>query len=289
MDDMNKSERLPIDSDLLVTFVRIAECGNLTTAAGQLGRTQSAISVQLRKLEEGLGTTLFTRTAKGMVLTPAGETLLARAKLIVAEIRETAELFRQPLTGSIRVGLPDDFDETILERILMGFSRTHPGVQVLARSGCTSGYAAAIRTGELDVAVCSGLEYPGGEPLDTEEIVWAAREGMIWPEADTLPLAVLDRPCYWRDLPKQLLDAQGRKHRISFQSSSFTSLQAALRAGVAIGLLPKSCVGYGLQILTVTDGLPRLPTSYRSILIAADVSAQIATAMVEAIRSACKR
>ncbi len=286
---MNENERLPIDSDLLLTFVRIAECGNLTIAAGQLGRTQSAISVQLRKLEEGLGATLFIRTAKGMVMTPAGEALLSRAKMIVAEIRETAKLFRQPLTGSIRVGLPDDFDETVLERILIGFSRTHPGVQVLTRSGCTSGYGAAIGTGELDVAVCSGLDDPGGEPLNTEEIVWAARKGMTWSEVETVPLAVLDRPCYWRDLPKQLLDRQGRKYRIAFQSSSFTSLQAALRAGVAVGLLPKPCVGDGLQILAEADGLPSLPTSHRSILISENASEQIATAMVKAIRNASQR
>ncbi len=289
MKDMNENERLTIDSDLLQTFVRIAECGNLTIAAGKLARTQSAISVQLRKLEESLGTTLFIRSAKGMVLTPAGETLLSRAKLIVAEIRETAKLFRQPLIGSIRVGLPDDFDETVLERILLVFSRTHPAVQVLAQSGCTSGYAAAIRTGEMDIAVCSGLGDPGGEPLDTEEIVWAAREGIIWSDTETVPLAVLDRPCYWRDLPKQVLDAHGRKHRIAFQSGSFTSLQAALRAGVAIGLLPQSCVGDGLQILAEADGLPSLPTSHRSILISANASEQIVAAMVEAIRSASQR
>lgn len=283
---MNKIERLPFDSDLLLTFVRIAECGNLTVAAGQLGRTQSAISVQLRKLENGLDTTLFDRTAKGMVLTPAGELLLSRAKLIVAEVRETADLFRKPLSGSIRVGLPDDFDESVLERILMGFSRTHPGVQVLARSGCTSGYEAAVQAGELDVAVCSGLDEPRGEHLNSEEVVWAAREGMNWAVTDTIPLAVLDRPCYWRDLPMQLLDAQKRKHRIAFQSSSFTSLQAALRSGIVIGLLPKSSLGDGLQILTEADGLPNLPTSHRSILISANAPEQITRAMVEAIRGA---
>jgi len=158
---MNENERLPIDSDLLLTFERIADCGNLTVAAGQLARTQSAISVQLRKLEDGLGAALFTRTAKGMVLTPAGETLLSRAKVILAEMRETAQLFRQPLTGAIRVGLPDDLDDTVLERILAQFSRTHPGVQVLAWSGCTSGYAARVEAGDLDVAVCSSLEHAG--------------------------------------------------------------------------------------------------------------------------------
>jgi DNA-binding transcriptional LysR family regulator len=288
MVSMNENERTPIDSDLLLTFVRIAECGNLTVAAGKLGRTQSAISVQLRKLEHGLGVTLFTRTAKGMMLTPAGETLLSRANIIISEIRETAQLFREPLKGSIRVGLPDDFDDVVLERILAQFSKAHPGVQVLARSGCTSGYSALIQNGALDVAVCSGLNDPGGIALDAEKIVWAAREGTVWSKIDTLPLAVLDRPCYWRDLPKQLLDAQGQKHRVAFQSGSFTSLQAALRAGIAIGLLPKSCLGDGLQILNETDGLPPPPTSYRAILTSDNASKEIVMAIVDAIRAACQ-
>ncbi len=283
---MNSNERLPISSDLLQTFVRIAEYGNLTVAAGKLGRTQSAISVQLRKLEEGLGTTLFVRTAKGMTLTPSGEALLSRANSILADLREAAKLFREPLTGTIRVGLPDDFDETVLERILMEFSHAHPGVQVLAKSGCTSGYAAAIRDGELDVAVCSGLDVPGGAALDTEEIVWATRKGKTWSNTETIPLAVLDRRCYWRDLPIKVLDTAGRRHTVSFQSGSFTSLQAALRAGIAVGLLPKSCVGDGLQILTEAEGFPKLPVSHRSILTSAHASKPISEAMVEAIRNA---
>lgn len=285
---MSKNERMPIDSDLLLTFIRIAECGNLTVAAGKLARTQSAISVQLRKLEDGLGVTLFARTAKGMVLTAAGETLLSRANVIVSEIRETAQLFRKPLTGSIRVGLPDDFDDVVLERILAQFSRTHPGLQVLALSGCTSGYSTAIQNGELDVAVCSGLNDPGGVALAADEIVWAAREGIAWSRADTVPLAVLDRPCYWRDLPKQLLETQRQKYRVAFQSGSFTSLQAAIRAGFAIGLLPKSCLGEGLQILTEADGLPALPPSYRSILTSENAPEEIVMAMVDAILSACQ-
>ncbi|MEP1611874.1 MAG: LysR family transcriptional regulator [Roseobacter sp.] len=283
---MKKNERLPIDSDLLQTFERIAECGNLTVAAGKLGRTQSAISVQLRKLEDGLGTTLFVRTAKGMTLTPSGEALRSRATSILADLREAAKLFQEPLTGSIRVGLPDDFDEAVLERILMEFSHAHPGVQVLAKSGCTSGYAAAIREGELDVAVCSGLDAPSGAALDTEEINWAAQKGKTWSKTETIPLALLDRQCFWRDLPIKALDRAGRQHRVSFQSSSFTSLQAALRAGIAVGLLPKSCVGDGLRILTEEDGFPTLPISRRSLLTSAYASKSISEAMVKAIRNA---
>lgn len=283
---MNESERLPIDSDLLQTFVRIAECGNLTVAAGKLGRTQSAISVQLRKLENGLGATLFIRTPKGMMLTPNGEQLLFRAKDILADIRETAKLFSEPLTGSIHVGLPDDFDETILERVLMTFSRAHPGVQVLATSGCTSGYAAAIRAGELDVAVSSGPNNEEGETLGEEETIWACRKDAILHVQDSLPLAILDRGCWWQDLPIKSLSAVGRKHQIAFRSASFASLQAALRAGFAIGILPKSCMDKDLRVLTEAEGFPRLPASRRCILVSAQAPSPIASAMTAAIRNA---
>lgn len=286
---MTKIERLPIDSDLLQTFVRIAECGNLTLAASRLGRTQSAISVQLRKLENNLGATLFVRTARGMTLTPAGEALFSRAQSILAEIREASNLFLESLSGLIRVGMPDDFDDGILENILIEFARSHPGVQVVARSGCTSGYAAAVNTGELDIAVCSGLDDPGGEALDVEPVVWAARKGKTWPNEEAVPLAILDRPCYWRDLPMKALDAIGREHRVAFRSSSFTGLQSALRAGLAVGLLPESCIGEGLIVLTKADGFPELPVSRRSILMSENASQQLTHAMAEAIRSACLR
>ncbi|MEO1194270.1 MAG: LysR family transcriptional regulator [Pseudomonadota bacterium] len=283
---MNSFERLPIDSDLLQTFVTIADCGNLTLAAARIGRTQSAISVQLRKLEDGLGAPLFLRSAKGMTLTPAGEALLARATSILAEIREAANLFLEPLTGSIRVGLPDDFDEAILERVLAGFAGAHPGVRVLAQSGCTSSYPAAVSAGDLDVAVCSDLHDLGGEALESEAIVWASRAGVSWPRHKPVPLAILDRQCYWRDLPKKVLDAAGRQHRVAFQSSSFASLQAALRAGFAVGLLLKSCVGDGLQVLTAAEGFPELPVSKRSILVSQQAPELLSKAMVDAIRTA---
>lgn len=284
--DMNKNERLPIDSDLLQTFAAIAECRNLTVAAGQLGRTQSAISVQLRKLEESLGVSLFVRSARGMALTQAGEALLSRAQPILMDIRDAANLFLAPLTGSIRLGLPDDYDDTLLERILSQFSLSHPGVQVLARSGCTSGYPAAIEAGDLDVAVCSSLTDLGGEALEKEQIVWAARTGANWPEDEPVPLAVLDRPCYWRDLPANCLENAGREHRVAFQSTSFTSLKAALRSGLTVGILPKSCITEGMEELDETRGFPALPSAHRSIKISAKAPKHLAIEMVKAIKDA---
>ncbi|MEM0978295.1 MAG: LysR family transcriptional regulator [Pseudomonadota bacterium] len=284
---MNEIERLSIDSDLLLTFVHIAECGNLTVAAGKLARTQSAISVQLRKLEDGLGVKLFTRTAKGMVLTPSGQTLLSKAKPILNEIRETAQLFRKPLTGSIRVGLPDDFDNELLEQILIEFSRAHPEVQVLAQSGCTANYKAAIQSDELDIAVCSGIDDPGADVLNSEEIVWATGENFVWNKPEnTVPIAVLDRTCHWRDLPVKLLDGIGRPYRMAFQSASFQSLKSALRSGIAIGLLHKSSVGHGFQILAEKDGLPAPPRTFRYIVRSGRAPTDLVAAMESAIRNA---
>ena len=283
---MNKNERLNIDSDLLQTFVAIASCGNLTVAAGQIGRTQSAISVQLRKLEDGLDVPLFLRTPKGMTLTHAGEILLPRARSILADMKETANLFAQPLTGSIRIGVPDDFDEQVLEQILGRFSRAHPGVRVIAISGCTSGFAAAIDRGELDVVVCSGPDNHRGELLNIEDTVWATQKGAKVSLSNTVPLAILDRSCWWSDLPIKALDAANIKYEIAFRSSSFSSLQAALRAGFAVGLLPKSSVTADFEVLTRKHGFPELPSSRRTILVSENTPEALSNAMQEAIVSA---
>ena len=106
---MNQIERLDIDAAALRTFLAVAEAGNVTHAAAALGRTQSAVSVQLRKLEAALAVRLFDRRARGMGLTEAGETLLPAARRALAEVERIAGLFAQPLSGRIRVGIPDDY------------------------------------------------------------------------------------------------------------------------------------------------------------------------------------
>lgn len=286
MSAMKNSEQTLLNSELLRTFVMIADCGNLTTAAGRLHRTQSAISVQIRKLESDLEIALFDRNSRGMSLTDAGGKLLPKARSILADIKEASTLFKAPLTGSIRVGIPDDFDDTILERILTGFAHSHPGVEVIAVSGCTSGYLAAIKSGALDIAVCSGPENDDGETLDTERTVWATKKGVKIEVGSPVPLAILDRTCWWRNLPTTSFDSIGRDYTVTFRSSSFASLRAAIRAGFAVGIFPASCVCEKMSILTEADGFPKLPNSRRSILLGVDTPNDLASAMTEAIKSA---
>jgi DNA-binding transcriptional LysR family regulator len=230
---MNENERFLLNADLLRTFVSIAECSNLTVAAGQLCRTQSAISVQLRKLETDLRVELFNRTSKGMTLTDSGEKLLPKARSILKEIKEASRLFDTELTGSVRVGVPDDFNDNMLEQILIKFAHDHPGVNVEAVSGCTSSYPAAVRDSEIDVAVCSGPHQEGGDILGTEKTVWAVKRGVSIASGQVVPVAILDRSCWWRDLPMDALNSIGRNYRVAFRSNSFSSLRAAVRAGFA--------------------------------------------------------
>lgn len=283
---MNKNERSLGDGELLRSFLAIAESGNLTRAAETLNRTQSAISVQLRKLEEGLGVTLFIRHVRGMRLTPDGETLLPVAQRAVSELEKAAHLFREPLRGRIRVGIPDDFDETVLEDVLATFAARNPEVEVVAQSGCTSGYLKAVRQGDLDLAVHSGPSQPDGEPLSMEETVWARAETCSVSLDQPVPLALLTRECWWRDMPVGALETSGREWRVAYQSASFPGLRAAVRAGLAIAPLPLRSVEPGMRIMSTDEGMPPLPGSHRAIVVSPEAPTDLAEAMAGAIRQA---
>jgi len=261
----------------------IAEQRHLTSASGKLNRTQSAISVQLRKLEETLDVTLFTRTPQGMVLTPQGEKLVPVAQAALDNLITVQQLFTDPLTGVIRVGIPDDYDDFMLEKVLAQFAGQNPSVEVIATSGCTSGFAKMIAVDKLDVAVVSGPHDGGGQFLSIEDIVWAVAEQTRIDLGCPIPLIVLDRGCWWQDLVTDALDMTNIAYRVVFKSGSFSSLKAAIRAGLGVGILPKHCVTRTLRTLGPSDGFPMLPSAHRSILINPKCESILTAAMVGAL------
>ncbi|MCI5076711.1 LysR substrate-binding domain-containing protein [Oricola sp.] len=283
---MNSFERNAPGADLLRAFLAISETGNLTRAAETLGRTQSATSVQLRRLEEMLRVRLFERRARGMALTADGERLLPAARRVLSELERIGTLFDAPLAGRIRVGIPDDFDDAVLERALADFAARNPMVEVVAASGCTSRYPERIGRGELDVAVCSGPERTSGTPLAAEPVVWTCAEAAVMDRDAPVPLALLDRDCWWRDMPVEALDRAGRAWRIAYRSSGFASLRAAIRAGLAVGPLPRASVGPGLRVLGEADGMPPLPFAQREIMVARQAPPALVSAMTQALRRA---
>ena len=283
---MQNFERLMASSGHLRTFLTVVDSGNVTHAANLLGRTQSTISVQIKQLEETLDARLFQRQARGVVLTEQGRKLLPAARRAMEEIQRVGDLFADPLRGRIRIGIPDDYDDTVLEKLLVEFARRHPEVEIFAHSGCTSKFPDAVNSGKLDIAVCSGRSMGAGEPLSTEPNVWAARDTFELAPSAPVPLAILERDCWWRDIPTSALDNARRSWTLAYSSESFASVRAAIRSGLAVGVVPKNTLEPSMKIMGKREGFPPLPPSQRSILVNPDAPGDLTSAMSEAVVAA---
>ncbi|MEM9247146.1 MAG: LysR family transcriptional regulator [Pseudomonadota bacterium] len=250
----------------LRSFLTIAEMGNLTLASGRLNRTQSAVSAQIKALEEDLGAQLFSRSARGMSLSPQGEHLLPHARAALASMDGLRTLFQDPLRGVVRVGIPDDFEDGRLERVLVDFSGAHPDVEVNVASGCSQGFAAAIARNALDIAVASGPAFLEGVPLYEEALVWARGKTAAMDPDGPVPLAVVDHGCWFGRVPKDALANAGKAYRLAFSSGSFASICSSVDAGLAVSMLPERVLTDGMVALGEADGFPRLPKLRRTIL-----------------------
>ncbi|MFN3578726.1 MAG: LysR family transcriptional regulator, partial [Tabrizicola sp.] len=150
----------PLDSDLMRSFLAVADSGSVTAAAERLFRTQSAVSLQIKRLEQTLGQPLFHRQARGVVLTPRGEQLLPYARRVVALLDEAAIALREkPLAGPVRVGIPDEYSGTVLPRVLAAFDERQEGVQVSVRVDHSSAQIRALEADEIDLAVIYDWQY----------------------------------------------------------------------------------------------------------------------------------
>lgn len=286
--DMNKYDISGPSSELLKTFVTVARVGNVTQAADLLHKTQSAISVQIRKLEEQLAVELFLRHARGVQLSEEGRRLLPAAKKVLAEVERIGALFAQPLTGRVRVGIPDDYNETILEAALAQFGQKHQQVEVFVQSGCTAGYPEAIDNNQLDLAVCSAGPIPEKEAFFAEPSCWVSARDYRVSFDQPIPLAIFDRSCWWRDMATSELDQNQIRWRTAYLSANFSSIKAAIRTGLAVGVLAKSAVEDSMRVLTKKDGFPVLPETRLKLLKNATSTNDLVAAMGHAIHQAIR-
>src|ERR1044072_256436 len=166
-----------LDNDVLRTFVAIAETGNFSTAAEAVFRTPSAVSMQIKKLEEQLGATLFLRDARSVSLTRHGEMLLSYARNILALSNEAVSRFIMPeLSGVVRLGAPEDIGERLLPSILKSFAESYPGIMVDVTIDMSIGLKKRMEEQRLDLALinCATRPFPtGGEVVFRERLVWA--------------------------------------------------------------------------------------------------------------------
>jgi DNA-binding transcriptional LysR family regulator len=252
-----------LDPDLLRSFVLIAEGGSFTRAARIVGRTQSAVSMQIRRLEETLGRPLLLRRAKGVETTPDGAWLLGRARSLLALHDEIVATFRAPaMAGVVRLGTPDDYALHWVPGILAGFSETHPAVEVEVICAPSNELAERLVRGELDLTLLSGGHEPPGHAGRT---VW--RGALVWVGSTRhatharlpLPLALAQGRCLWRQAATTALDAAGIAWRMAYGSTSQAGTLAPVLAGLAVTVGMPVPLPRGLRRLGEEDGLPSLP------------------------------
>lgn len=252
-----------LDSDLLRTFLAIAEAGSFSGGANRIHRSQSAASLQVKRLESLLGHAVFERHARGVKLTSTGEKLWPLAQRVI-DLLDGAigELRSDSLDGSVRIGVPDEYGGTILSEIVARFSREHPQVELAVTCGFSADFPRALCNNELDLAVHAVEAAPQrARVLLTERMLWVGSRIHKVYEQDPLPLALFDRACWWRDRALEALDSIGRRYRVVYTSESVAGVAAAIEAGVAVGVLGESCLSDSLQTLSEADGFPTMPDS----------------------------
>lgn len=254
----------------LECFLAVADSGSLTRAADMVGRTQSAVSQQMAKLELDLGKTLFVR-GKKFVLTPDGEILLGYARQIVKLQREAFDRFREPeLEGEVRFGLPEDFASVFLTGVLREFSQLHPRILLHIECDLTVNLFERFKKKEFDLALLKMSrpeDFPNGIDVWTEALEWVGNPSFFAADSNLpIPLVLAPQPCVYRSRALQALESDKRKWRVVFSSHSFASTIAAVRAGMGVTVLPRNMVPHNLEIVKRQKSTPALQDTHISLL-----------------------
>jgi DNA-binding transcriptional LysR family regulator len=251
-----------LDPELLKAFVAVADHRSFTRAATQLNRTQSAVSMQIRRLEDRLGATLFQRTKANVALSPSGEGLLGYARRILSLNDEAvARLREHKVEGVVRLGVMDDYGSAIVPPLLASFVAGYPLIQVQMETGLTSMMPA--RLGEaFDLVIAMHPKGSGeGEFLRHEQAVWATSSHHSVEKQDPLPVALYPQGCLFRKWAMEALDKAKRRWRLAFVSHSVAAAESIAAQGLAVTVVKAGTFPAKLRPLSGRDGLPPLPAA----------------------------
>ena len=250
---------VPLDLDQLQSFCAIADCGSFTEAARRVNKTQSAVSMQIKRLEERLGHALLSRDGRTVSLTQHGEALYSRARKMLKINAEIMDLFDdQEMAGAIRFGVPDDYAVRLLPVILSSFQKTHPKIIIDVRCAASEELLAGMKQGRYDlICFTQGTNREYGELFRTEKMFWVAAQGGQALHMDPLPIAG-GQACCWKDNAIEVLDRLGRDYRVAYTSSNALAIASAVLTDLAIGFLPESALQPGMLAIAEDKNLPRL-------------------------------
>jgi DNA-binding transcriptional LysR family regulator len=249
----------PLDLDQLQSFCAIADCGSFTEAARRVNKTQSAVSMQIKRLEERLGKALLSRDGRSVSLTQHGEILYARARRMLRVNAEIMDHFSDgDLAGSIRFGVPDDYAVKLLPVILSSFQRTHPKIVVDVRCQPSEELLEGMKSGKYDLIVFSqGTNEEYGELFRKERMFWVASHGGRALSQDPLPIAG-GQHCCWKENAIEALNRIGRDYRVAYTTSNAIAVASAVLTDLAVGFLPESALQPGMRVISEEKDLPRL-------------------------------
>lgn len=253
--------RINLDLDVLRTLVTGIELGSFARAADRLGRSTSAVSAQLKKLETQVGAPVLRKAGRGVALTATGDIVFAYARRLLELNDEAVHAVREAgLEGAVRLGVLEDFGENVLANVLERFARTNPKLRIQAGIARNAELLRQVETGRLDLALAWA-----GDSLATRSrqvarlpLCWIGRAGaaFVRQPGEPIPLASLEAPCPLLALATAALDAAGLPWRIAFTSPSLAGVWAAVGAGLGVAVRTRAGLPARLQML---KGLPKLP------------------------------
>lgn len=253
--------RMNLDIDILRTLVTGIELGSFAKAADRLGRSTSALSAQLKKLEGQIGKPLLQKSGRGVVLTSTGEVVFAYARRLLELNDEAIHAVRESgLEGEIRLGVLEDFGENVLTNVLRRYAQINPKLRIQAKIARNAELLRQVESGQLDLALAWA-----GDTLATRTrqvarlpLCWIGREGAAFGRKpkEPIPLATLEAPCPLRALATAALDKAGLPWRIAFTSPSLAGVWSAVGAGLGVTVRTRAGLPARLRVL---EGLPKLP------------------------------
>jgi DNA-binding transcriptional LysR family regulator len=276
-----------LDIDQLRTFVAIAETGSFTKAAEVVNKTQSAVSMQMKRLEERIERPIFARDGRASKLTEDGSRLLDYARRLVKLNVETVAAFSDAaLSGRVRLGVPDDYADRYLPEIMARFSRAYPSVELTVICEPSGDLLERIDGNEIDLAIVTNCESKrASETFRRERLLWVTSSRHAIHLEERLPLALGRPSCTWRRTAIERLESIGRPYRVLYSSSNAGAVAAAVLAGLAVSVLAESGLRPGMRVLTAAEGFPELTTCRVGLVRNAHDSSALADALAEHIIS----
>jgi DNA-binding transcriptional LysR family regulator len=276
-----------IDIEQLRTFIAIAETGSFTRAADVVHKTQSAVSMQMKRLEERLGCPIFARDGRASKLTEDGERLLDYARRIVKlNVEALAAFSDAELTGRVRLGVPDDYADRYLPEIMARFSRAYPGAELTVTCEPTIDLFQRIEANELDLAIVTDCESTrASESFRRERLLWVTSSRHPTHLEEPLPLALGRPTCGWRRAAIECLQSIGRPYRVLYSSANAGAVAAAVLSGLAVSVFPESGLRTGMRVLNPADGFPELPSCRVGLVRSPHERSPLAEALAEHIIS----